>query len=72
MNNLNTYRFGLFWNMNEPCIFLKDLELIKKVQVTDYESFMDFGRFQYLIKYKYLEAFNIHDKIETRSDFLQY
>ena len=56
MNNLNTYRFGLFWNMNEPCIFLKDLELIKKVQVTDYESFMDFGRFQYLIKYKYLEA----------------
>jgi len=42
-NALKDVRFGLFWNMTEPCIFLKDLELIKKVQVTDYEHFMDFG-----------------------------
>ena len=38
-------RFGLFWNMTETCIFLKDLELIKKVQVTNYEHFMDLGKF---------------------------
>ena len=42
---LCNFRFGLFWNMTEPCIFLKDLELIKKVQVTNYEHFMDLGKF---------------------------
>jgi len=42
-NALKDARFGLFWNMTEPCIFLKDLELIKKVQITDHENFMDFG-----------------------------
>jgi len=42
-NALGDARFGLFWNMTEPCIFLKDLELIKKVQITDHEYFMDMG-----------------------------
>ena len=36
-------RFGLFWEKNEPTIFLRDIELIKRVQVTDFEHFMDFG-----------------------------
>jgi len=43
-NATKAHRFSLFWSMNEPCIFLNDLELIKKVQVTDaYEHFMDLG-----------------------------
>ena len=36
-------RFGLFWEKNEPTIFLRDIELIKRVQVTDFDHFMDFG-----------------------------
>ena len=36
-------RFGVFWHGNEPCIFLRDLDLIKKVQITDYDHFIDFG-----------------------------
>ena len=28
---------------NEPTIFLKDLDLIKKVEVTDHEHFFDYG-----------------------------
>jgi len=34
----------VYWSGNEPTIFLRDLELIKKVQVTDaHEYFSDFG-----------------------------
>ena len=36
-------RFGIFWHGTEPCIFLRDLDLIKKVQVTDSDHFTDFG-----------------------------
>jgi len=36
-------RYCLFWSSNEACIFLHDLELIKKVQVTDSDSFLDTG-----------------------------
>ena len=37
------FRFGTFWMGNEPTIFLKDLDLIKKVEVTDHEHFFDYG-----------------------------
>jgi len=40
---LEGHRFGLFWSMNEACIFLMDRELIKRVQVTDFDHFTDFG-----------------------------
>jgi len=42
-NALGDNRFGLFWAYNEPTIFLKDLDLIKRVQVTDFDHFMTFG-----------------------------
>ena len=39
------FRFGVYWSGNEPTIFLRDLELIKRVQVTDaHEYFSDFGK----------------------------
>jgi len=40
---LDGHRFGTFWMGNEPTIFLKDLDLIKKVEVTDHEHFFDYG-----------------------------
>ena len=44
--NLSIFdRFGIFWSMNEATIFLRDLDLIKKVQVTDFDHFTDFGKF---------------------------
>ena len=36
-------RFGVFWYGTEPAIFLLDLDLIKKVQITDHDHFTDFG-----------------------------
>ena len=39
-------RFGLFWYGTEPTIFLVDLDLIKKVQITDHDHFTDFGQSQ--------------------------
>jgi len=40
---LDGHKYGLFWFGNEAAIFLRDLDLIKKVQVTDFEHFYDFG-----------------------------
>jgi len=40
---LGDHRFGIFWEGNKPAIFLKDLDLIKKVQITDADSFLDLG-----------------------------
>jgi len=40
-NALEGHRFGLFWNGNYPAIFLRDLDLIKKVQVGDFDHFTD-------------------------------
>ena len=40
---LEGHRFGVFWSNNEPCIFLRDLDLMKRVQVTDFESFSELG-----------------------------
>jgi len=42
-NAMEGHRFGIFWHGSEPCIFLRDLHLIKKVQITDYDHFIDFG-----------------------------
>jgi len=40
---LGDHRFGIFWEGNRPAIFLKDLDLIKKVQVTDADHFLNLG-----------------------------
>ena len=34
---------------NDPAIFLKDLDLIRKVEVTDHEYFYDFGKILLLV-----------------------
>ena len=47
-------RFGIMWAKNEATIFLRDLELIKKVQITDADSFTDLGD-----KIKILLRFNV-------------
>ena len=47
------FRFGVYWSGNEPTIFLRDLELIKRVQVTDaHEYFSDFGKKHHQSGYK--------------------
>jgi len=45
-NALDGHRFGIYWDGNRPAIFLRDLDLIKKVQVGDFDHFTDLG-FQY-------------------------
>eukprot|EP00091_Calanus_sinicus_P016809 TRINITY_DN3638_c0_g2_i1.p1 TRINITY_DN3638_c0_g2~~TRINITY_DN3638_c0_g2_i1.p1 ORF type:complete len:355 (+),score=63.72 TRINITY_DN3638_c0_g2_i1:169-1233(+) len=45
-NALEGHRFGIYWDGNRPAIFLRDLDLIKKVQVVDFDHFTDLG-FQY-------------------------
>lgn len=48
-NMLNHYhalgdnRFGLYWDGRRPTLFLKDIDLIKKVQIGDFDHFTDFG-----------------------------
>merc|ERR1712013_480004 len=37
------HRFGLYWDGRRPALFLKDLDLIKKVQVGDFDHFTDLG-----------------------------
>merc|ERR550519_2858191 len=37
------HRFGLYWDGRRPALFLKDLDLIKKVQVGDFDHFTDMG-----------------------------
>ena len=50
---LEKFRFGVYWSGNEPTIFLRDLELIKRVQVTDaHEYFSDFGKKHHQSGYK--------------------
>ena len=44
-------RFGIFWDGNSPGIFLRDLDLIKKVQVANFDHFTEFG----FIPQEYLE-----------------
>ena len=37
------FRFGLYWDGNRPAIFVKDLNLIKQIQVGDFDHFTDLG-----------------------------
>merc|ERR1712223_802647 len=36
-NALEGHRFGILWNLNAACIFIRDIDLIKKIQVSDFE-----------------------------------
>ena len=38
----------MFWYGTEPAIFLMDVNLIKKVQITDHDHFTDLGQSSYL------------------------
>ena len=40
---LLAFRFCVFWEGSNPCLFITDLELVKKVQVTDFDHFGDLG-----------------------------
>ena len=42
-NALKGHRFGILWNLNAACIFIRDIDLIKKIQVSDFEHFTDLG-----------------------------
>jgi len=42
-NALAGHRFGLYWDGNVPNIFIMDLDLIKQVQVGDFDHFTDLG-----------------------------
>jgi len=42
-NALKGNRYGIFWQGNDPAFHLMDLELIKKVQISDFDHFMDLG-----------------------------
>lgn len=37
------HRFAIFWDGWIPAVFLRDLELVKTVQIKEFESFTDFG-----------------------------
>jgi len=37
------HRMSIYWDFGRPCIFITDLELIKAVQVTDFEYFINTG-----------------------------
>jgi len=40
---LRGHRYGLYWDGRRPAIFLKDVDLLKKVQVADFDHFTDLG-----------------------------
>ena len=46
---LGDHRFGLYWILNLPSIFIKDRELIKRVQVVDFDHFTDLGKLEALL-----------------------
>lgn len=41
--NFFLFRFCIFWEGSNPCLFVNDLELVKKIQVTDFDHFADLG-----------------------------
>ena len=47
-NALKGHRFGILWNLNAACIFIRDIDLIKKIQVSDFEHFTDLGNHELL------------------------
>ena len=48
-NALGENKFGLYWYLNEATIFLKDKDLIKRVQVVDFDHFTDLGNVLYIL-----------------------
>jgi len=42
-NDMKKHRFCIFWEGSNPCLFITDLDLVKKVQVTDFDHFGDLG-----------------------------
>ena len=42
-NYFGNFRFCIFWEGSNPCLFVTDLELLKKIQVTDFDQFGDLG-----------------------------
>ena len=49
---LSRFRISLYWEFARPCVMVMDIELLKKVQVTDFDYFVDTGLFsdEYLAK----------------------
>ena len=45
-NALGENKFGLYWYLNEATIMIKDKDLIKRVQVVDFDHFTDLGNNQ--------------------------
>ena len=44
VKSIKTYfRFGMYWEGNRPAVFVKDVDLIKKIQVGDFDHFTDLG-----------------------------
>jgi len=37
------HKFCIYWDGSNPCLFVTDLELIKKIQITDFDHFQDLG-----------------------------
>merc|ERR1711936_1079923 len=48
---LAEHRYGLYWDGNNPSIFVRDIDLIKRIQVVDFDHFTDFG----FLEKEYLE-----------------
>jgi len=42
-NDMKHHRFSLYWVGSTPSIMMTDLDLVKKVQIVDFEHFTDFG-----------------------------
>merc|ERR1719244_2223125 len=42
-NAIEGHRFGIYWEGNRPAVYLKDVDLIKKVQITDFDHFNELG-----------------------------
>lgn len=42
-NALGENKFGLYWYLNEATIFIKDRDLIKRIQIVDFDHFTDLG-----------------------------
>merc|ERR1711936_277334 len=40
---LAEHRYNLYWEGNIPTLFVRDIDLIKRIQVVDFDHFTDFG-----------------------------
>jgi len=44
-NTMKHHKIGLYWEFATPAVIVMDIELIKRVQVTDFDYFVDTGLF---------------------------